>query len=176
MLISFLIVIYHAPTLARFVKAIRYKDFEVTMREDFNEARLDAEQVKLEIGDAEPINLNPNDKIIQLAKIDRGIAIVEIWKNLEVEITRLIQHNGLMRYTNPFKFVEHLAEVGKITSRDLSLFRNLRKIRNESVHSHNSSELTMAEVLEFRDFVEVLAKRFESIKSEPGYIEVPPKL
>lgn len=173
MLVAFLIAIYHAPKLARFVKAVRYKGFEVTMREELIEARADVDQLKLEVGDAGANTLNPKDKIIQLANIDRGIAIVEVWRKLEDEVIRLIQHSGLMRFTRPVPFVEHLASLGKISERELNLFHKLRKIRNDSVHMHDTTALTMAEVIEFRDFVEVLARRFEQIKSEPDYIDLP---
>jgi hypothetical protein len=33
----------------------------------------------------------------------------------------------------------------------------------------------LAEVIEFRDFVDLLIQRFEQMKNEPEYIDVPPK-
>ena len=175
-LIALIFVIKHAPSLAGFVKAVRFKDFELTLREEFTEARAEAEQVKLEAGGvaAQPETRERAmpDKIKQLVEIDPAIAIIEVWRTLEAEIVSLIQHNAMMRFTTPEKFIQHLVKIGKLTASDWKLYQRLRQIRNTSVHAPHMSP-TLAEVVEFSDFVEVLGRRLKEIKSEPGYITVP---
>lgn len=166
--------LFQGRAFVRLVKTFRYKDFELTTREEFFEARADAEQVKLTLDDQPSSSLNPKDRILQLAEIDPGLAIIDIWKTLDAELLKLIQHNGLVRFTTPDKFVAELGKLGKLSSREESLYRKLRQIRNASVHAHGSFTLTLAEVIEFRDFVDVLVKRFEQMKNEPGYIDIPP--
>lgn len=163
----------HGPRLSQLVKSIRYKDTELTLRENLTAAREDATQIKLEGGATRGLNLVVTDKIFRLAAIDPAVAIIEIWKKLEAQLISLIQHNGLMRFATPAKFMERLAQLGKLSSSDLSLFRKPTEIRNESVHGYPGSSPTVAEVVEFKDFVELLIEKLEKIKEEPGYIDVP---
>lgn len=172
-LVVLIIALRHLPSLRRFVKAIRYKDVEVTLREEFDGAREVAETVKALIGPETKPEETQTDKIAQLAQIDPAIALIEIWRKLEAEVVSLIQHNGLMRYTRPVKFVEQLGKLGKLSEEEITLFRRLRVIRNASVHAQDTNAVTLAEVIEFRDFVNVLIRKFEQIKNEPGFIDIP---
>lgn len=167
------LIVRNATGLASFVKAIRFKDFELTIRENFIEARAEADQVRIETGALTDQNTNVADKVLRLAKIDPSVALIEIWKKLERAVVSLIQHNGMMRFTSPEKFVRHLVKIGKLTQSDIALYDRLRQIRNASVHASSTFSPTLAEVLEFNDFVEVLVRKFEEIKREPGYITVP---
>ena len=160
------------PKLVRFVKAVRYKDLEVTIREDFTQARSAAEQIVAER--KQLIGPEPDhEKVLRLADIDASIAVIEVWRRLEKEIVKLMQHNGLMRYTTPAKFMDHLAQLGKISPGDIALFRKLRDIRNLSVHALDGRSLTKGEVIEFSNFVDLLVARLEEIRHEPGYIDIP---
>lgn len=160
------------PKLARFIKAIRFKDFEVTIREDFALARVEAERLTVEQKNA--AELSPTEeKVLRLAELDPSIAIIEVWRRLEQAIVRLIQHNGMMRFTTPARFMEYLASLGKLSDGDLMLFRKLRDIRNISVHAHDRNMLSKGEVLEFSTFVALLTEKLEQIRQEPGYIDVP---
>lgn len=165
-------VFYKGRDFITLVKTFKYKDIEITIREDFIEARADAELVKLQLHTQPAPNILLQDKILNLAKLDPALAIVDIWKKLEAQLINLIQHSGQMRFTTPEKFILKLADLGKITKNEVNLYRKLREIRNASVHSHGETKLTLAEVIEFRDFVDMLSKKFEQIKSEPGYIDV----
>jgi hypothetical protein len=172
-LLALLVLLRRGPSIVRFVKAIKYKDFEVTMREDFIEARAEVERVKVEIAPNLMVSINPKDKVLQLAEIDPALAVIEIWKKLEAALIKLIQHHGLMRFTTPDRMVVHLGKLGKLSKSEVNLFRKLREIRNESVHAHDKSRLTLAEVIEFKDFVDVLIQKFEKMMSEAGYIDIP---
>jgi hypothetical protein len=113
------------------------------------------------------------EKVLRLADIDTSIAIIEVWRRIEQAIIGLVQHNGLVRFTAPAKFMEHLATLGKLTPGDIALFRKLRDIRNASVHGHDRYVLSKAEVLEFSTFVDLLIGKLDEIKQQPGYIDVP---
>lgn len=172
-LVVLIIALRQLPNLRRFVKAIRYKDMEVTLREEFDGAREVAETVKALTGPETKPEETQTDRIVQLAQIDPAIALIEIWRKLETEVVSLIQHNGLMRYTSPVKLVEQLGKIGKLSEEEVTLFRRLREIRNVSVHAQDTNAVTLAEVIEFRDFVNVLIRKFDQIKNEPGYIDIP---
>lgn len=171
-LVLILVVLRRLPKLAKFIKAVRYRDLELTLREDFSEARALVDQITIQRQQL-PAADAPDDKLLQLIEIDPSIAVIHIWRRLEREIIGLMQHNGLMRYTTPVKFFEHLAKLGKLSENDLVLFRKLRDIRNASVHAYPGRSLSPAEVLEFNNFVDLLIATFEAIKAEPGYINIP---
>ena len=166
-----LVALNKAPMLASLIKNIRYKEVEIT----FQDARKKLERTSLGLRLAEMPPLDPNDKIFKLAAIDTGAAIMEIWKSLEAVLVTLIQHNGMMRFTNPTKFVDVLCTEGKISEEERALFHSLRHLRNKSVHAFPGNSPTIAEVLEFQDFVSAFSDRLEQIKQEPGYITIPTK-
>ena len=170
-LFCFLFVVNRSSNLVRFVKSIRYGDIEITLQD----ARREVELLKSQRGVASAPDLEPDDKILRLAEIDPSVAIVEVWKKLEAKITQLIQHNGLIRFTNPDLFIRHLYKLEKISANELELFQRLRKIRNESVHARQRNAPTVAEVIEYRDFVEAFCTRLDQIRKEPGYIDIPAK-
>lgn len=171
-LIIVAVLLFRLPWLAKFIKAVKYKDLELTIQEDFLEARVAAEGIVVE-RHVSQVSGAPTEKIARLVEIDPSIAIIEIWRQLEQQIIKLIQHNGLMRFTNPVKFIEHLAKLGKLNDMDLVLFRKLRDIRNASVHAHEGNSLSKAEVFEFSNFVELLTGKLEAIRHEPGYLNIP---
>jgi hypothetical protein len=164
--------LFKLPKLARFIKAIRFKDFEVTIRDDFAQARAEAERLIIE--QKQPVlPFHIDEKVLRLAEIDPSVAIIDVWRTLEQAIVKLIQHNGLMRFTTPAKFIEHLTTIGKLSHGDLMLFRKLRNIRDISVHADDRNTLSKGEVVEFSNFVALLIEKLEQIRQEPGYINVP---
>lgn len=171
-----LIFLFRLRWLASFIKSVRFKDVELSIREDFTEARVVAESLEVE---RKPDHLAYSyvdaEKVARLVEIDPSIAIVEIWRRLEQQIIKLIQHNGLMRFTNPIRFIEYLVELGKLSDRDLVLFRKLRDIRNASVHAHEGTSLSKAEVYEFSGLVELLIEKVETIRQSSEYIDIPPR-
>ncbi|MBN9556323.1 MAG: DUF2292 domain-containing protein [Alphaproteobacteria bacterium] len=170
-LFFFLFVAKRSSHLIRFVKSIRYGDIEITLQD----ARKEVELLKLERGVTLVSELETDDKILRLAEIDPSVAIVEVWKKLEAKVIQLIQYNGLIRFTRPDLFVQRLYKLGKISTNELELFQRLHNIRNESVHARPSSAPTIAQVIEYRDFVEAFIARLEQIRNEPGHIDLPPK-
>ena len=162
-------ILLRGPSLVRFVKAFKFRDFEITMREEFIEAGAEAEKVKVETGHPEVTEINPKDKIIQLAEIDPALAIVDIWKRLDAQIVKLKLHQGnaLLAYATHNTFLRQLQKRGKLSESEVNLYQRLRHIRNASVHDHGSTDLTLAQVIEYRDFVDVLAAKFEKMMGEP---------
>jgi hypothetical protein len=168
------LLIWRAPTLARFVKSIRYKDVEVLIRENLESARDEAEKVR-GTENHPPAPLYQDDKVLQLARIDPALAVVDIWKQLESRIILLIQHNGLMRFTSPSEFIFELGKQKKLSATELKIFKKLREVRNASVHSQLSPSLTLAEVVEFRDLAELLGRKIDELREQPGNIDLPLK-
>ncbi len=174
-LIALVVFIKKGSQIARVIKSIRYKDFELNLREDFAAAKEIVYQIQTEDQSNKSLSSSSMDELYQLANIDPSLAIFKTWQKLEAKITQLIQHNGLIRFTNPRKFIVRLLELEKITKDEVELFSRLQHIRNNVVHpSHSGKEpkLTIAEVVEYKDFVDTFIERLEAIRQEDGYINV----
>ena len=152
-LIALKILLNRAHQISQFVKSIRYKDIEISLKDEFEKAKEAVDTIEIsnpaEVSSSlSRLGFQENDKILQLAEIDPGIAIAEIWKNIEGTIIKLMQHNGLMRFTRPEKLIEWLASNKKIGQTEADLFLRLRKIRNAAVHSGTSTpQISLADDL-----------------------------
>lgn len=180
-IIALRMLLNRAHQIARFVKSVRYKDVEINLRDKFENAK--AAVVTIESSKPSPEKLTrrttefkalENDKILHLAQIDSGVAISEIWKNVESTIIKLMQHNGLMRFTRPEMLVAWLESQGKLGSAEVQLFRKLREIRNTAVHGGSEVHpISLAEVVEFKEFSDVFIERIEEIRNESNYLNFP---
>jgi hypothetical protein len=170
-LIVIWIVIKNSDALRGLVQSIRVKDLEIVLRQDFEKARDAGEQVKAELIDGQQpiVEKGKESAVLRLAAIDTGVAILRSWQRLEGKVVQLIQHNGLMRFTVPDKFVQRLEKLGKLTETEASLYQRLRRIRNEVVHSGGRAP-TVAEVVEYDELVDLLVSKLEVIRQQPDYI------
>lgn len=166
----------HGKKIAMFVKSIKYKDFEVTLRDDFEKATSIAEAIRVMLPEAvKDVAAADKDEseILTIARLDPALAIHKSWQKLDAKLTQLIQHNGLIRFVSPVNFVRRLRELEKLTPEDLELFSRLRRIRNEVVHAQERQRpLTIVEAVEYDQLVETLIARFEQIRNEPGYVGI----
>jgi hypothetical protein len=174
LLIVILILLRNGTQLAKFVKTIRFKDFELTLRSEFEKARTIAEEI--EVGLALPPvrgeREESEDKVLALAQIDPGVAVLKSWQKLEEKLTSLIQHNGLIRVLNRESFVDRLVQLNKISATEKLLFERLRIIRDIVVHgSKDGRSMSVAEVVEYDQLVDTLVRRLQQIQEEPGYID-----
>lgn len=160
--------------LMKLIHSIRYKDFEVTLRDDFLEASELANKIRVDPKLSKPFDPVSSGHVLQLAKIDAGVAILRSWQRLESRIIEMIRHSGLVRFTNPSKFMARLLQLERIEGADLSLFERLRKIRNEVVHDvsyGNVQTPSAAEAVEYDELVETLIQRL-GLANELDYVDL----
>ena len=170
-LIILAVVLRNGRTIAAFVKSVRYGDFEINLHENVSEARDAAEQIRVQ-RQSELVRTHP-DTIRRLVEIDPSVAVISEWRRLEHAIIKLIQHNGLMRFTTPSKFVEHLGSIGKLLDSEVTLYGHLRSIRNAAVHLYFDQSLSKGEAAEYSGSVDLLVDRINEIIAEPEYIDIP---
>jgi hypothetical protein len=175
MLVVAVLVIWRAPKLVPYIETIKFKDFSVTLRRQFAELRptVEAVQTTLELPGTEPVD----DKTALLAEIDAGAALLFLWEKLESAVINLIQHNGLIRFTRPSIFVRWLADNAKITEAEAALYFKLAEIHETLILARYGDRerrtLNATEVNEYNNGVELLIRRFEALKAEPGYLRYP---
>lgn len=158
-------------TIRKYVKSVKVGSVELTLQD----ARKEAEEVAAEQGESLGEAAPPAGEAAILTETAPAYMVLEIWKLLETEIVRLQQHNGLVRFTTPSSFMKLLRDKKKITDSEYRLFMTLREIRNQVVHSREPQPITPTEVVEYRTFVATLIRRFEKLKEELGYIDLPKK-
>jgi hypothetical protein len=174
LLIVVFLLLRNGAQLAKFVKAIRFKDFELTLRDDLEKAKTIADGIEARLPGAYAgkEDHEEEDKVLALAKIDPGVGILKSWQKLELALTRLRQHNGLVRFITNVALIPRLLELGKITKSDADLFNQLRSIRNAVVHTGSDKQtISVAEVVEYDQIVETLIRRLDQIQAAPGYID-----
>jgi len=157
--------------IRKYVKSVKVGSVELTLQD----ARKEAEEVAAEQGTSLTEQVPETGDEALLTQAAPAFMVLEIWKQLEAEIIQLQQHNGLVRFTSPASFMKLLWDRKKVTDSEYRLFMTLREIRNQVVHSRETQPITPAEVVEYRTFVATLIRRFEKIKQEPGYIDLPKK-
>ena len=151
-LATLFLLIVHGRRLAYVVKSFKYKDFEIQLREDFEDAKDIASQLPLPIA-----NIEPND-VLRIAEIDPNVAVLKSWQRVEKLMNLLPKSelaptvNGFeMRYMRNGKLV---ANANSLDPHQRALYGHLKSIRNEVVHTHRT--LTLAEVTEYDQLVNVL--------------------
>ena len=171
-LIILAVVLRKGKEIAKFVKSVRYGDLEVELKQEVAAAGTTAEEVRIQRG--ETPSDNTNDKTARrLAEIDPSVAVISEWRRLEHAVIGLIQHNGMMRFTTPRKFIEYLGSIGKLLDAEVVLYKRLNAIRNAAVHLYFDETVSKGQAAEYSDSVGLLIDRIDAIRAEPGYITVP---
>lgn len=155
-------------TLTAFIENVRqyFKTVKVGGVElTFQDARLEAEAVAAEVGQP-PIAQPPDARIVELSNQSSGLAVIEIWKPLELKIRELMFAAQAKRTTPQVGFVRNLYDAGLISENDLKFYDRLRMIRNEAVHSPIPQSLTLAEIAEFKSWVDTFVVRLEQLKDK----------
>lgn len=172
--------------IAKMVKTIRYKDFEVQIRDELEKAKEISDDIK-----ADP-NLPPlkdptsTEHVVELVKVDPGVAILRSWQRLETKISDLTLRvlgswematgSQIMRDSRTGEFIgrsrspesvmKRLLQQENISSEDYELFRRLRTIRNEAVHFGSDDRrrsVTAAEAVEYDELIQTMIRRLDAI-------------
>ncbi|WP_174875024.1 hypothetical protein [Vogesella oryzae] len=102
-------------------------------------------EVKANTGNTRPTNQSCNvdpaskNSLIQLAELHPRSAILEAWTLLEATARTVLQckekPNELRSYIPAARLAEPLAELGILNQRQVTLFHELRRLRNDVAHS-----------------------------------------
>jgi len=144
------------PEIARSLKSIKYKDFEMIFEREIKEA---AAEVKAALS-AWDAAVKPGFKFDEASSLhvaavshySQSAAMLEAWLRVEsaaADFAAKFQPGSALKYPSPLKLKEMLIKAGVFDARQAEAFDSLRKIRNQLVHVMNSqfSEDTVAEYL-----------------------------
>ncbi len=104
------------------------------------------------------------EQLLQLASISPRSAILEAWQGIEFAIRRA----GLQRIggspppdvSSPLRVVRELSQAGLLSNEDVSLFHDLRGLRNQATHAPDFNP-TYEAVRNYIDLAARLQVRFE---------------
>ncbi|WP_374519438.1 hypothetical protein [Undibacterium squillarum] len=145
------------PEIARSLKSIKYKDFEMNFEKEVKEAAAEVRQAlsEWEIAAKPDIKIDSasSQHTITVAHYSPSAAILEAWLKVEsaaADFAAKLNPNSVLRYPSPLKLKEQLISAGIFDKRQADAFDSLRKVRNQVVHVLNVkfSDDTVTEYLE----------------------------
>jgi uncharacterized protein YutE (UPF0331/DUF86 family) len=159
------------PHLRKFIKTVTYKDVTVEFKEILEEVRNEVETIGLPKGKRK--KSQPIKNLEAITEVDPALAIIEIWRQFEMSLISILQHEGHVRFLSPMKFIEFLEKEGKFTKTERLLYRNLRELRNLAVHTNDCPKISKAEVLDYKSFVDTLIHRIRDIEDPLKNFKLP---
>jgi uncharacterized protein YutE (UPF0331/DUF86 family) len=144
------------PDIARSLKSIKYKDFEMTFEREIKEAAAEVKEA-LSAWDAaakpgfsfESIS---SQHTTSISHYSQSAAMLEAWLKVETSAAELavrLKPDSASKYPSPLRLREILTSSGILNRRQAKAFDALRKVRNRLVHAGNVqfSEDAVAEYL-----------------------------
>lgn len=170
------LVLKNLPSVTKFIKKIKYGDWEVNFAEKLGEVEEKIEKTP-EVSDAdkEPTNVYSNELFELVEKGEPTYAIIEGWKILEGKVGQLFEEKiiktgwgGLsnvdVRHYSVISKLKRL-ELNKIVSdRVYRIIRSLSRLRNQAVHHSGGTSITKEEAYAYLDNLESVLKYLSRIQ------------
>lgn len=167
-----LVVRKELPAIARSLRRLKYKDVEL----EFGET---AKAVATEIKEAVPPSragiLLPGQskpeaetRLEAIAELAPRAAILEAWLLVEAAAADVIQKKGLggvSMYPGPLRLRESLQRGNILNNRQVSVFEELRRLRNEAVHVPDA-QFTKAAVASYIEAALAMAAYLEQLAND----------
>ncbi len=153
----------NGPKLARIVESIKCKYFTLKFRNSIEKAIEQAEKtIKF---DLKQITTEEISEIEKIATISPALAIVEIWQNLESQISRFfLSVSQESKKAKKFDLIRSLKLKKLINDNELELLNRLREIRNLAVHTNNRDCITTSEIIEYKILSDRIIKKLKDKK------------
>jgi hypothetical protein len=112
------------------------------------------------------------ERMKAIAEISPAAAVADSWKAVEFATLQVANAHGydFPERTAGYKIIEKLVVDGVIDKGTMSLYRDLRELRNSAAH-HSDFSITVSEALRYIDLSLSLANRLQEIAN----LEKPPK-
>jgi hypothetical protein len=160
------------PAIARSLRKLKFKDMEL----EFGEA---AKAVATEAKDAVPpskpdvqLSGKPKDEMTSrleaIAEIAPRAAILEAWLQVEAAAADVVRKRGQVGITStpgPLRLRDGLQKAGLLSARQVAVFEDLRRLRNEAVHVPEA-QFTKASVASYIEASISMASYLEGIASD----------
>ncbi len=152
--------------LMRLIATVKYRDFEVTFREELKEARAEAEDSGIDISGT---RLDENDQIFKLVEISPAAAILEAWKRIEIaarnKVADLVKDQEALEKAQRYP-LQYLEISGSLIPSTVEAIRRLRSLRNHAAHGKELG-ITKTSAIEYVIMANAIAKQIDAITELP---------
>ncbi|WP_367189906.1 hypothetical protein [Burkholderia sp. Ed8] len=162
----------YLPAVSSSLRRIKYRDVEFEFGET---ARAVAAEVKETVpSSGQDTAIAGQSKFVleakleEIAEISPRAAILEAWLQVEAAAVRMIRERGLGTVTSspgPLRLLETLRKAGILNARQLSVFEELRLLRNEAVHGPDT-QFTKPAVASYIESAIAMASYLEDLMGE----------
>jgi len=123
--------------LVPLLKKLKAGPLEAEFEREVRELRATAEA---QVPPAPPESVSPEkQKLFQLVQINPRSAILEAWQGVEAATLRVLDHKGIFvqvrEASSPLAVIRALSRENLLGSDEISLYHELRSLRNQAVHS-----------------------------------------
>lgn len=136
-----LIIRKELPTIAKSLRRFKYKDIELEFGESAKAIASETKEALPELTDdvllLSESKTKAEARLEAIAEIAPRAAILEAWLLVEAAAADVIQKKNLgsvSAYPGPLRLRENLQKGHILTNRQLAVFEQLRKLRNDAVH------------------------------------------
>lgn len=160
-------IVQKLPEIARYLRRLKYGKLEMEFQDSARKVAADSKEAIPEV----PANVNvptlpveeARERLNFIAELAPRSAILEAWLQVEAAATDLIRKKGIASFRSqpgPMRLRDHLVKGDLLNAKQISVFENLRNLRNEAVHvadaafdletvlSYIDAALTMSSYLE----------------------------
>jgi hypothetical protein len=169
--VVFLAMLFRRPLfdLVPLLRRLKYGDLEIDFEREIRALETVADQVLPKTKDFEirALRLDElHDEITRLAGTMPAAAVVVAWSDVERALLAAAERNNITKkedpvHQNPIYIVRSLALRDKIDRLTLTIFSELRRLRNAA--THGAQQITRSEALEFSDLAARLIDKFGKI-------------
>lgn len=161
------------PAIAQLIRKIRYGDLEVEFGESAKVVKDKSASVLPAPAPNARLSGGPlqeqRERLAFLSELAPRSAILEAWLQIEAAAVDLIKKQGVDSFRTlpgPTRLRDHLQKLRILTPEQVSIFEDLRKLRNEAVHSIDAA-FDIDAVSDYVDSALLMAAYLESKAREP---------
>jgi hypothetical protein len=150
--------------LIPFIQKLKYKEFEVDFGKRVEEVTAEVEK-ELPANVAKPDYLQlESSAVYKLADISPRSAVLEAWRSVEVAYTKVARKLSIPDFGKPLSYqaFRSLEKDERIDRNVMSLFRDLRGLRNEAAHAPDFA-LTKESAIDYANAAQTVANYFNSV-------------
>ena len=167
-------IVQNGPKIKGLVKTIKYKEVSIEFQEALSEARKEASDANILLSPEKLKNPSESDEEIKkIAVIDSSLAVIEIWRRLEIYLLNIVQSAGIEWHLAPAQIMQFLHKDKKIDEHELKLFFKLRELRNLATHTLDRPTISIQEVMEYKLFADKLTLKLDSIQQPLANYKLP---
>ena len=129
------------PTIAKYVKKLKYKDLEMEFGESLRAVKKETNYAIPDVPENIAISGQTQDQIKDnlnsIAELAPRSAILEAWLQVEAAAVDLVRKKGISNFKSspgPMRLRDYLIKGEVLDSRQIAIFEQLRELRNKAVH------------------------------------------